>query len=638
MRSVTPQKLTFPERWSLIIAAVLVLLVAVLSFQAWSALRKHSEELQLSQKIAHANNDLLSLLKDAETAQRGFLLTGDAHYLEPYQAALANIPRFLEDLEKMSDQRQRVQNLGELIRQKLEEMAETITLARSGNTAAALTIVRTDRGKRLMDQIRDLCAQIDSISNGKLARSSEESRSSEWRLGVIATFGSALLGILLISASVAIQRGIETRQDLIEDLRKSERRYRESRDWLDTTLRSVGDGVIVAGADARVLFLNPVATELTGWTQDEAAGLPIYQVFVIHNEETGAVVENPVDRALREGRIVGLANHTVLTAKNGRRIPIDDSAGPICIEGANVSGVVLVFRDVSERKQAEEQVALQSKRLAESNRELTTVNQRLSQVNAELESFAYAVSHDLQSPLRGVSQMAALLSRRLEHNLDAQSQNYLKLIQSSAKQMQTLITGLLEYSRFSDVSLAVEPTDCAELLSITQANLQTQIEQAGATLIVDPLPTVWAGDQLARVFQNLIDNALKYRGEKPPEIRISATRSADEWIVAVRDNGIGFDMKHADRIFDVFQRLHGGTQYEGSGVGLALCKRIVERYGGRIWAESVPGVGSTFYLNLAAFDSVIDSETPSTTPDPPSTLTPLDGSSSVVSTQESTLT
>ena len=598
------QKLTFPERWSLLIAAAVVLLIALLSFRSWSALRKHSDELQTSQKIARANSELLSLLKDAETGQRGYLLTLDGAYLQPYQAALAKIPSVLADLAHASDQEERVQELGALTRQKLDELAKTIALGRAGNTAAAVSIVKTDRGKRVMDQIRDVCAQIDSVANVRLAQLSEQSRASEWRLGLTATLGSAILGVLLISASVNIQRGIERRHRLIEELQASERRYRESRDWLDTTLRSVGDGVIVVDADARILFLNPVAAELTGWTQEEAAGLAIHQVFVIKNEETGAEVENPVDRALREGRIVGLANHTVLTSRDGRRIPIDDSAGPIRVEGTTVSGVVLIFRDVSARKRAEEQAAQNAKRLAESNRELTAANQRLSQVNAELESFAYAVSHDLQSPLRGVSQVSALLSRRLAPHLDAQSENYLNRIQRSAKQMHALITGLLEYSRFADAGLKVEPVDCTELLCAAKANLETQLQEAGAILIADPLPEVWAGDQLARVFQNLIDNALKYRSDKPPEIHISARRAGDEWILAVSDNGIGFEMQHADRIFGVFQRLHSSTEHEGTGVGLAICKRIVERYGGRMWVESVPSAGSTFYLSLAAADSV----------------------------------
>jgi len=601
---VASQKLTFPERWSLIVAAGLVLLIAVLSFQAWSALRRHSDELQTSQKITHASSELLSLLKDAETGQRGYLLTLDPEYLQPYQASLVRIPQVLADLARATDQVQRGQQLGELTRQKLDELAETIALVRAGNRAAAVAVVKTDRGKKLMDRIRDVCAQIDSAANVRVAQLSEQSRASEWRLGLTATFGSALLGLLLISASVNIQRGIERRQGLIEDLQASERRYRESRDWLDTTLRSVGDGVIVVDAEARILLLNAVAAELTGWTQEEAAGLAIHQVFVIHNEDTGAEVENPVDRALREGHIVGLANHTVLTSKDGRRTPIEDSAGPIRIEGTTVSGVVLIFRDVSARRRAEEQEAQQAKRLAESNRELTAANQRLSQINAELESFAYAVSHDLQSPLRGVSQMSALLSRRLAHSLDAQSENYLNQIQHSAKQMHALITGLLEYSRFADAGLKVEPVDCAELVSTAKANLETQLQEAGATLTVEPLPEVWAGDQLARVFQNLVDNALKYRSENAPQIHISARRCGDEWIVAVSDNGIGFDMQHADRIFGVFQRLHGSTEYEGTGLGLAICKRIVERYGGRMWAESVPGAGSTFYLSLAVADGV----------------------------------
>ena len=230
---------------------------------------------------------------------------------------------------------------------------------------------------------------------------------------------------------------------------------------------------------------------------------------------------------------------------------------------------------------------------------------------AELEQFAYVASHDLQEPLRKVVNFTHLLDKRYKDKLDADANKFLGFIVDGATRMQQLIQDLLSYSRVSRQTEACLPVNCEAVLESVLGNLQPAIEASSAVVTHTPLPTVMAqGGQLVQLFQNLVSNAIKFHGTQSPRVHVSAERlsptpvtssapSAAVWVFAVRDSGIGFDMQYADRIFRLFQRLHGRGMYPGTGVGLALCKKIVERHRGRIWAESQPGMGATFYFTIA---------------------------------------
>jgi PAS domain S-box-containing protein len=223
----------------------------------------------------------------------------------------------------------------------------------------------------------------------------------------------------------------------------------------------------------------------------------------------------------------------------------------------------------------------------------------LARSNKELEQFGYVASHDLQEPLRMVTGFVTLLQQRYQGRLDANADEYIGFAVEGVTRMQALITDLLAYSRVGDKVKALAPADLGAALVRALANLKTSIEEVGAVIMGDELPTVSGNPgQLTQLFQNLIGNAIKFRGERKPEIHVGAERKDGEWLFAVRDNGIGLDMKHKDRIFQVFQRLHTREAYPGTGIGLAICKKIVERHGGRIWVESQPGQGSTFYFTM----------------------------------------
>jgi serine/threonine protein kinase/signal transduction histidine kinase len=280
-------------------------------------------------------------------------------------------------------------------------------------------------------------------------------------------------------------------------------------------------------------------------------------------------------------------------ATDGRRYiqtvlaPVYDGEGrPVGTQGA--------FWDITARKKAERQ-------LEQTAAELKRANTELVRSNAELEQFAYVASHDLQEPLRMVASYTQLLKRRYHGRLDTDADDFIAFAVDGATRMQGLINDLLSYSRVSTRGKQLEVTDCAAVFARAVANLQAAIHESGAQVTHDSLPTV-RGDatQLVQLFQNLIGNAIKFRSQQPPVVRVKSRKAHGEWLFAVRDNGIGIDPRHAERIFAIFQRLHPRDQYPGSGIGLAICKKIVERHGGRIWVEPRIRGGSVFYFTIRA--------------------------------------
>ena len=223
----------------------------------------------------------------------------------------------------------------------------------------------------------------------------------------------------------------------------------------------------------------------------------------------------------------------------------------------------------------------------------------LKRSNADLQQFAYVASHDLQEPLRMVSSYTQLLARRYRGKLDSDADEFIGYAVDGANRMQTLIKDLLAYSRVTAQGKVFERVDCNGLLEEVLSNLRVADEQNRAVVTHDPLPTVMADrGQLGQLFQNLIGNAIKFRGEEPPQIHVSAEQRTGEWLFSVRDNGIGVGPQYAERIFIIFQRLHNREEYPGTGIGLAICKKIVERHGGRIWVVSHTGQGATFHFTL----------------------------------------
>lgn len=440
--------------------------VGILSY--WSVVQNANERQWVNHThVVMEKLDALSgNLIDAETGERGYLLTGDESYLAPYNGAASRVHENTKDLRELTSdnpvQQRALDRLEPLIESRVALLQHAIEIRKQGGLAAGADFVAEGSGKREMDEARTEIAAMRQEESG-----------------------------LLEQRSLGVER--------------TSRRTRE---------------VIVTGNVLALLFL--------------------------------------------------------------------------------VLAGVVVQREMGRRKDAEEKIRSLNvdleRRVDERTAELAERMKDLARSNSELQQFAYVASHDLQEPLRMVASFTQLLGRRYKEKLDDDARDFINYAVDGATRMQTLITDLLSYSRVGTQGKPLESTRCDEVLDrVLNNNLRLAIKESGAVITRDPLPTVMADPlQLGQLFQNLIANAIKFRGKDPPRVQIFAERRNGDWEISVCDNGIGISPEHADRIFVIFQRLHTKTEYPGTGIGLAICKKIAERHGGRIWVEPTPGGGSTF--------------------------------------------
>jgi light-regulated signal transduction histidine kinase (bacteriophytochrome) len=261
----------------------------------------------------------------------------------------------------------------------------------------------------------------------------------------------------------------------------------------------------------------------------------------------------------------------------------------------------LVRERTVELKTANEQLQKSISKLTKAEEQLKKYSEDCERSNRELEKFAYVASHDLKSPVLSVAVSLKLFEKRNREKIDAESLELIKDASASADRMQNLITNLLTYARIGENNLkkAKERLNLTETLNTVLTTLKAECEQCGCTIIADELPEVMAAHtQMMQLFQNLLSNAIKFRGAEPPRVKIRAERASREWLFSITDNGIGIPYEHKERIFELFHRGSVGESHKGTGLGLAICKKIVERHGGRLWVESEPGKGSTFYFTI----------------------------------------
>lgn len=399
---------------------------------------------------------------------------------------------------------------------------------------------------------------------------------SEWRT-------VPLVGFLAVAGTICW---------LVFGLQVALRREFAHREQLRITLGSIGDAVIATDMQGSVMLLNEVAAKLTGWSNEEALGKPLKEIFVIVNEESRAPVESPVDRVFSEGRIVGLANHTLLIAKDGTEWPIDDSAAPIQDEVGHLVGAVLVFRDISERRKAEAALRRLNVELEQRVAERTADLERRTQ---ELDQFVYVASHDLRMPLRGITHLANWIAEDAAHLLPETSRQHLDALRGRARLMDRLLDDLLVYARANRRDSPQEWVDVRtlidEILDLLAPPPRFTIE------VTQPMPALYTERvPLATVLRNLVANAIQHHNREDGHIQISARDSGDFVEFQVADDGPGIAPEHHRRIFEMFQILQPRDHPESSGMGLPIVKRIVEAYGGAIWLESQLGQGATFHF------------------------------------------
>jgi PAS domain S-box-containing protein len=375
---------------------------------------------------------------------------------------------------------------------------------------------------------------------------------------------------------IAVIRDVTERREVERALAERTRLLEQQAELLDLADNAI---LVVGWPDRKIEFWNHGAEVLYGWTKQEALGRQVHELLKTEFPQPIGEVEKHLES---EGIWRGELIHT---SKDGRRVTVESRWSARRDDEWRMVAFLELNTDVTARKRAE--------------LELRETADELARSNAELEQFTYVASHDLQEPLRMVASYSQLLARRYRGRLDEDADEFINYAVTGAQRMQALIEDLLSYARVGSRGRPFEAVDCRALVDTTLKDMRDRLEDASATVAVGDLPTVH-GDpvQLAQLFQNVISNALKYRGELSPRIEITADRRGNEWQFAIRDNGIGIAPEYSDQIFVMFKRLHPRERYEGTGIGLAICKKIVARHGGHIWVESEAGKGSTFLFTL----------------------------------------
>ncbi len=480
--NLTTHGLLRRTQYFIIAFAAVPLLLSLLVYYTSNEHRTRMTEALATSRFIVSLDDFLSTMQDAETGQRGYLLTGSPSYLKPYLAAQSAISSHLSDVIRLGSQAGLPPSTWTELKKaeagKMAELALTIRLHDSGNRAAALTEIKTDRGQREMDQIRQIVLRIKRQQAATYENRFLQAQASERDLSIALSCGVLIAAALLFAAF------------------RLSRLYVEQRD-----------------ADY---------TEIRRLNQD-----------------------------------------------------------------------------------LEDRVRMRTALLEARTRESEAHAADLERSNADLMQFASIASHDLQEPLRMIGSYMGMLSLRYGPSLDDTAKTYIDFAVKGARRMQTLVSDLLTYSRAGTQALSKELVPFEGILQRSMENLQVAIQESQARIDFSQLPVVRADPvKMVQVVQNLLGNAIKFhRVGIPPQIEVLAEGEGPMWRFSVKDNGIGFDPKYGERIFLVFQRLHGASKYPGNGIGLSICRRIIEHHGGRLWAESALGSGATFYFTLPRVES-----------------------------------
>ncbi|MCW6049065.1 PAS domain S-box protein [Lyngbya sp. CCAP 1446/10] len=417
-----------------------------------------------------------------------------------------------------------------------------------------------------------LCAYQEMLTSGKVEVEARGVRKNGSFFYKQVTMVKAWDAQGIFNGNHCFMKDITERKLTETALQESEFKYRQ-------IVELAEEGIWVIDGNALTTYVNHAMARMLGYSELEMFGRPLLD-FMDEQEKQQAL-----DHVERHKQGIGEQHEFKFKSKDGKDIWTDMSTSPVMDSQGNLLSCCALVYNITHRKAAEQQ--------------MLQLTEDLKRSNEELEQFAYVASHDLQEPLRAVTSYAQLLAQRYQGNLDAKADKYIHYIVDGATRMQQLINDLLAYSRLGTRCKEFELADCNAAVNQSLSNLQIAIAETKAVITCDAMPTVMADEfQLVQLFQNLISNGIKFCREDIPLIQIAAQRQEGEWLLSVRDNGIGIDPEYADRIFIIFQRLHSRREYSGTGIGLAMCKRIVERHGGRIWVESQEEKGAIFYFTI----------------------------------------
>ena len=559
-------------------AIVILLVVGAVSYRGIFLSSESDRWVRHTHEVLENLQNLVVDMERIESSDRGFALTGEVGYLESYRTSVLSAGQDAAAVRILTidnpKQLLQISALEALMAQKIRLGGLAILLRRTKGIEAAADAIGNGQGQRIMTECLGIVSKMQDEELRLLLLRNVESNRRRAQTKTILLFGTILGVLIAVGAGWMVSRDIAARGLAEDALREGEERFRN-------LANNISQLAWMADEKGSIFWYNQRWFDYSGTRLEEMAGWGWQKVQ--HPDHVERVVEK-ISRCFRNGEV--WEDTFPLRGRDGnyrwflsQAVPIRDSEGR-------------VFRwfgtstDISESKKSEEH--------------LVKVVGELKRSNDDLQQFAYVSSHDLQEPLRMVSSYTQLLANRYQGRLDSDADEFIAFAVDGCNRMQGLIQDLLAYSRAGTNGKELHEVSSDNALQEALTNLRITIEQSAAEVTHDSLPAVRTDEaQLTQVFQNLVGNAIKYRGAEAPRVHVSATRSTgNEWTFSVRDNGLGIAPQYFERIFILFQRLHGRDEFEGTGIGLAICKKIVERLGGRIWVESQPEKGSTFYFAL----------------------------------------
>jgi len=560
-------------------AILALLVVGGISYRSMVVSSESERWVLHTHEVVENLQDLLLAMENIESSCRAFVLTGKESRLGAYSAGIVSSQQRETDVRRLTmdnpGQQRQIPILHGFAAQEILFSENAIRLRREKGFEAAANAITGGEGQRVMDEFEGVIRQMQKEELRLLVLRNAHATQTLGHSKTFLIFGVFLGLLITLAAAWSVQRDSSRREAAEEALRDSDERYRR-------LLEAAPDAMVIADAQGRIVLVNAETERMFGYSREELYGQPVELLLPERFREGSpqqqqGYTEHPHTSIMGEGReLRGLR-------KNGSEFPAELGLSPVeTPEGILVTAAI---RDVSVRKRSEEHL-------------VRTVAE-LKRSNDELQQFAYVSSHDLQEPLRMVTSYTQLLAKRYKGQLDSDADEFIGYAVHGCNRMKGLIQDLVTYSRAGTTGKAPGDVSGEEALQEALTSLLITIEQSGAVVTNDSLPTIRADKtQLSQVFQNLIANAIKYRSAEVPRVHVSAQNGDNEWIFSVRDNGMGIDPQYLERIFILFQRLHGQGEFGGTGIGLAICKKIVERQGGRIWVESQPEEGSTFYFTV----------------------------------------
>ncbi|MBX7046869.1 MAG: CHASE3 domain-containing protein [Ignavibacteria bacterium] len=577
-------------------AIVIVIIISIAAYTSLASSRRNAELVKETFVTINLLGKIERSIINAETGQRGFIISGNYAYLEPYYGSKKEINFLLDEYKTLEAGHPAnllyFKSLDSLINLKFDEMNYVINLMETEQKDSAAIRINSDNGKIYMDSIRSKFKAILTREDSELKKAEDDTLMSSERAVVSYSFGIFASFSMIIFVFISLQKEVRLTKMLKQEAEAS-------RQFFSTALFSIGDAVISTDSSGKIAFMNKAAEHLTKWKFSEAERMPVENVFSIFTEDTGAPVESPVQEAIETKKIAGLKNHTLLIDKEKNSINIDDCAAPILNDKDEVTGAVLIFRDISGKRQIERELNKSYEKVKELNKEMETKIRELEVLNRDLEAFSYSVSHDLRAPLRAIDGFAKILQEEYEIKLDDEGRRYLKIVRENAANMGALINALLDFARMGRKSLNCEIVDFGKIIDDCIRMYKDEIKAENVFTVKPLLPAYADGMLIAEVWKNLIGNAIKFSSKNEnPKIEIGCEVNNSDVTYYVKDNGAGFNEKSAGRLFGVFQRLHTDSEFPGFGIGLALCSKIVRLHGGTIRGESKPDVETKFSFTI----------------------------------------